>query len=81
VKDNGTGFDMKDAAKIFDAFERLPQNEEYEGVGVGLANVKRIIEKHRGHIWCEAGPDAGATFYFTLPTAPARETAPAELAA
>jgi signal transduction histidine kinase len=73
LKDNGTGFDMKQARKIFDPFERLPQNEDYEGIGIGLANVKKIIEKHGGQIWCEAAPDEGATFYFTLPIAPVEE--------
>jgi light-regulated signal transduction histidine kinase (bacteriophytochrome) len=64
---------MKEAKKIFDPFERLLQDEEYEGVGVGLANVKKIIQKHGGQIWCEAAPDDGATFYFTLPSAPVEE--------
>lgn len=71
VKDNGTGFDMKEARKIFEPFQRLPQDEEYEGVGFGLANVTKIIEKHGGRIWCDAAPDQGATFYFTLPVEPA----------
>ncbi len=73
VKDNGTGFDMKEASKIFEPFQRLQQNHEYEGVGIGLANVKKIVEKHGGRIWCEAAAGQGATFYFTLPAAPAEE--------
>lgn len=70
VRDNGIGFDMEDAKRIFDPFERLPQKDEYEGSGIGLANVSRIIQKHHGKIWCEASPGQGATFYFTLPVAP-----------
>jgi signal transduction histidine kinase len=76
IKDNGTGFDMKQSKKIFDPFERLPQEGEFEGVGIGLANVKRIIQKHGGEIWCDAMPDKGATFYFTLPVTPIAEIAP-----
>jgi len=74
VRDNGIGFDMKQAKKIFDPFERLAQQDEYEGIGIGLANVGKIIQKHRGRIWCEAAPNQGATFYFTLPVAPVEET-------
>src|SRR4051812_10728207 len=78
VRDNGTGFDMHEAKKIFEPFERLPQQEDYEGIGIGLANVKKIIQKHGGEIWCEAVPDQGATFYFTLPIAPADERTPVD---